>query len=296
MVGALRVILSFTSALRGRLLPSLWMAFFSFAFTFSYSQTPQWKTYLVEGDTLYNHEDFNGAIKLFTKSINESKLKDKEAYNALYKRAVCYYSTGEFQKALSDLDVFIPIFPEMPRPKLLKAFIYRELGDQDKQLSYLEEAMGLQMVSPQLLMWRGTLYLQKEQFAKSKADFLRAREFEDDAEVETYLGFVYYNLQQPDSAFISFNRSIEIDAMYAPAYLYAGSVALEGADYLLGLKYLNLALRLDPKNKEALFYKGVALIELKKIDEGCKCLNRAFYAGMDDAAGYLREYCYEVED
>ena len=99
-----------------------------------------------------------------------------------------------------------------------------------------------------------------------------------------------------DSAFISFNKSIELDATYLPAYLYAGSVALEEGDNLLGLKYLNLALRLDPKNKEALFYKGAALIELKRVDEGCGCLNRAFYAGMDEAGDYLKEYCYEVED
>lgn len=296
MVGMLGLILKFPVALRKRTLTVFCIGILSFAFTTSFSQVPKWKTYLAEGDTLYKHEDFKGAIKMFTKSISASKLKDKEAYGAFYKRAVCYYSIGEFENALGDLDVFIPMFPEAPRPKLLKAFIYREMGDEDKQLSNLEEAIELQMASPQLLKWRGTLYLQKNEFNKSKADFLRAREFEDDGEIETYLGLVYYNLQLPDSAFISFNKSIELDAMYSPAYLYAGSVALEREDYPLGLKYLNLALRLDPKNKDAQFYKGVALIELKKIDEGCSCLNRAFYAGMDEAADYLKEYCYEVED
>ena len=71
---------------------------------------------------------------------------------------------------------------------------------------------------------------------------------------------------------------------------------MEGGDNYTGLKYINLALRLDPKNKQALFYKGAALIELEKIDEGCSCLNRAFYAGMDEAGDYLKEYCFEVED
>ncbi len=296
MVGMPDVILSFPVTLSKRTQTICCIGILSFVFTTSFSQEPKWKAYLAEGDTLYKHEDFKGAIKAFTKSISASKLKDKEAYNALYKRAVSYYSIGEFENALSDLDVFIPMFPDSPRPKLLKAFIYRELGDEDQQLRFLEEAIELHMINVQLLKWRGTLYLQKNEFNKSKEDFLRARELEDDGEIETYLGLVYYNLQLPDSAFISFNKSIELDAMYSPAYLYAGSVALESGDNSLGLQYLNLALRLDPKNKEAQFYKGVALIELKKIDEGCSCLNRAFYSGMDEAADYLKEYCYEVED
>ena len=125
---------------------------------------------------------------------------------------------------------------------------------------------------------------------------MQAREIEDEAYVETFLGLCYYNQQKLDSAFICFNKSIELDPMYIPAYLYAGSIALENDDSNTGLKYINLALRLDSKNKEALFYKWAALIELKKIDEGCSCLNRAFYAGMDEAGDYLKEYCFDVED
>ena len=38
--------------------------------------------------------------------------------------------------------------------------------------------------------------------------------------------------------------------------------------------------------------KGVALVELEKLDEGCRCLNKSFYSGYDEADGYLKEYCY----
>ncbi|QLH31908.1 MAG: hypothetical protein HWD62_05205 [Cyclobacteriaceae bacterium] len=60
------------------------------------------------------------------------------------------------------------------------------------------------------------------------------------------------------------------------------------------MKFLDVALRLDPENLQALFYKGIALVELKREDEGCRCLNKAFYDGVDDAADYLKQYCYEV--
>ena len=261
-----------------------------------YSQSPKWKQWEVKGDTLYSHEDFKGAIKYYNKAISLSKLKDKDAYSTIYKRAVCYFSIADYQNALNDLDVFIPAFPMIPQAKLMKAFIYRELGDEEKQLSNLEEAMQFQEPNPEMLKWRGLLYLQKNDFTKAKKDILLARGMHDDAETETYLGLCYYNLQQRDSAFLSFNKSIELDAMYMPAFLYASSISLEDGSFELGLQYANLALRLDGKNKEALFYKGAALVELEKIDEGCRCLNRAFYAGMDEAAGYLKQYCFEIED
>jgi tetratricopeptide (TPR) repeat protein len=262
----------------------------------AFAQVPKWKQAEAKGDTLYNQKDFKGAIKFYNKAIDANKFKDKDVYRTVYKRAVSHYSIGEFNEALKDLEVFIPQYPNVSQAQILKAFIYRELGDDENQLASLENALKLQPADAELLKWRGLLFLQKNDYEKSKNNMLLARMFQDDAETETYLGLSYYNLDQKDSSFTSFNKAIELDATYLPAYLYAGSVSLEDGNSSLALQYLNLALRLDPKNKEAIFYKGVALVELKKIDEGCSCLNRAFYAGMDEAAGYLTEYCYETEN
>ena len=265
------------------------------------AQAPRWKAVEAEADTLYNHQDFAGALKLYSKAIDANKLKDgqyedKDVYNCLYKRAVCYYSTQEYTKALKDLELFSPVYPKAPQPRLLKAFIYRELNDIDKQLVNLQEAMELIPPNADYLKWRGLLYLQKNDYVHAIKDVKAARDFQDDPEVQTYLGLCYYNLDKKDSAYMSFNKAIEMDATYIAPYLYAGSVSLQDGAYDRSLEYLNLALRLDPKNKEALFYKGAALVELKKFDEGCSCLNRAFYAGFDDAVDYLKEYCYEVEN
>jgi len=64
------------------------------------SQNPKWAAWETEADTLMSHEDFKGAIKLYTKIIDASKLKDKTTYRPLYKRGVAHYSSGEFQKAI----------------------------------------------------------------------------------------------------------------------------------------------------------------------------------------------------
>nr|HPI79393.1 hypothetical protein [Cyclobacteriaceae bacterium] len=106
--------------------------------------------------------------------------------------------------------------------------------------------------------------------------------------------FAYYNLEQVDSAFVSINKAIELEPTYLPAYLYGGSFGLQEGNNELALKYLEVALRLDPENLNALFYKGIALLELDRVDEGCSLLAKAFYAGEDDAGDYLKEKCYTL--
>lgn len=261
------------------------------------AQNQKWKAWEVEADTLLNRQDFRGALEMYTKIIKASKLKDPSAYGAVYKRAVCSYSLGEFESALKDLDIFIPSYPGSSQAHLLRAFVYRELGDSERQLIDLDEAVTMRPGDPNLLKWRATLYLDKGDYQLAKQDLITLKRNQtDDSEIETYLGLAYYNLSHPDSALMSLNKAIELNAMYVPAYLYAASFCLQEEEYDLALKYISIPLRLDPKNATALFYKGMALIEKKKIDAGCSCLNKAFYLGYDDAADYLKEYCYEVED
>ncbi len=260
------------------------------------AQDQKWKAWETEADTLFNRQEFEEASTLYTKIIETTKLNDKEAYPSVYKRAVCYYSLGNFEKALEDLDVFIPAFPDMYRAKLLRAFVYKELGDEKRQLIDLNEVLDQQPGNPDLLRMRAAIYLQKQEFKKAKEDLDIAKSLKDDSETEVYLGVAYYNLGDLDSALFSINRSIEMDASYMPSYLYAGSFCLQEEQYELGIKYLNLALRLEPRNTSALFYKGVALVELKKVEQGCSYLAKAFYNGEDDASGYLEQYCYSMDD
>jgi tetratricopeptide (TPR) repeat protein len=262
----------------------------------SFAQSEKTKAWEAEGDTLLNRQDFEGALKLYTKILKATKEKDKFYYSIIYKTAVSHYSVGQYDIALKELEEFIPAYPAFPQGRLLRAFIYREKGDSKNQLIELEEALKLQPGNLELRKWHATLLLDKGSYDSAKNDLRILRTYQDDAEVEAYLGFAYSNTDKADSALISFNKAIELDATFQPAYLYAGSFCLQEGEYDLALKYLNLALRLDPKNHTALFYKGVALVEKEKIDEGCSCLAKAFRLGADDAADYLKEYCYGEEN
>ncbi len=260
-----------------------------------FSQNPKWAAWETEADTLMGQHKFKEAAKLYTKVIDASRLKDKASYRPLYKRAVAYYSDSDFQKAIKDMDRFIPEFPENYQAHVLRALAYRELGDVDNQLKDIEVALELTGGEPQIMKWRASLLMDKGEYKAAKDDLLIVRQFQDDPEVETNLAFAYYSLDRPDSAMLAINKSIELDGTFGAAYLYGGSFSLEQENYELALKYLTVALKLDPENVTALFYKGIALVELKKDEEGCRCLSKAFMAGQDDAADYLKQYCYGIE-
>jgi tetratricopeptide (TPR) repeat protein len=249
-----------------------------------------------EADTLMSHEDFAGAAKLYTKVIEESKLTERQDYRALYKRSVAYYSQGDFKNALSDMERFIPQFADSYQARILRALCYRELGETDKQLEDVEKAVELSGGDPQLLKWRAGLLVEKKEFKHAIDDLLLVRQLQDDPEAEVNLGFAYYSMEKKDSALIAINKAIELEPTFLPAYLYGGSFSLEEENYELAIKYLNVALILEPSNANALFYKGVALMELKKEEESCSCLRKAFNAGQDDAGDYLKEYCYGIDN
>jgi tetratricopeptide (TPR) repeat protein len=260
------------------------------------AQNEKWEKWETEGDTLAAQGRYAEAVKLYTKVVEASGLKERTGYSSLYKRAITYYSMSEFNLALSDLNKFIKAYPDFPQARLLRALVHKELGNEEDQLKDLEEALQSQPGNAMLLKWRASIYIENDKYELAKKDALLARLLGDDAETEMYLGIAYYNLGDADSAFYCMDQAIGQDATLLPPYLYAGTFGLELEDFERALKYLDLALMLDPRNPSALFYKGIALAELNRLEEGCRCLRKAFYSGMDDASEYLTEYCFGVEN
>ena len=248
-----------------------------------------------EADTLFNQEDYAGASKLYSKII-ESPNDAKPKSAILYKRSVCYYSLGKMDEALADVVGFLKENPESSQAHILKALIHKEKGEGDAQLAELNIAIKSQPDNLDLIKWRASISIEKSDFTSALNDLKSIRKKQDDAETEMFLGVAYYNAGKSDSALQSLNKSISLDVNQPGPYLYAASFCLEDEKYELGLKYAEVLLKVDPQNRTALYYKGIALVELKKEKEGCACLSKAFKAGEDEAGDYLKEHCYGVED
>jgi len=256
----------------------------------------KWKVIEIEGDTLLNRQDFEGAIKSYNKVVELSKLKDTESKGVLFKRAICFYNLGEFQKALDDLNIFIPEYPNFPRAKYLRAFVNRELGNTQAQLDDINQLIDQNPLNPDLLKFRASVYLESEKYPEAKSELINIQKLTNDEQIETQLGYVYNVLDDPDSAYLHFDNALSLNGGYAPAYMYMTSLCLEQEAFEMALTYVDLGLRLEPGNQQLLFYKGIALAESDKLDEGCKILAHVFYAGLDQAGDYLKQYCYNIKD
>jgi tetratricopeptide (TPR) repeat protein len=245
-----------------------------------------------KADTLLRHQDFEGALKLYSKILKGEKADLKTSY----KQALCYYGLKDYTNALKDLERVILEDPNLFQAYLLRAFIYKEQNDLPHMIEDLSAVLRLQPGNVDVVKWRASTYLDEEEFEAAKNDLLYAKTLQDDAEVEMYLGVAYYSLNRTDSAFHCLNNAMGLDVTFLPTYLYACSFSLQESDFNLALKYSENALKLDPTNANALLYKGIALAELKKVDEGCRYLKKALDGGEDDAADYLKEFCYGAED
>lgn len=263
-------------------------------FAFAQSAFDKKEALLVQADTLLNREDYEGALVLYNKVIGKSKLVSDEDYLVFYKRAFCYYGLGKFESALKDVNHYIQKVPN-EQAKLLRAYINQELGNLEAQLQDLNEFIVASPGNPELLRWRASVLMDSERYAEARKDIKLLLQHEATPELKVYLGLTYYYLDNQDSALIIFDEVIAATPEFSQPYLYAASLSLEQEAYVLALQYCNGGLKVDGTDLTLLFYKGIALVELENIEEGCRCLTKAFAGGMDDAADYLKGYCYGVE-
>jgi tetratricopeptide (TPR) repeat protein len=259
-------------------------------------QNEKWKALEVEGDTLMAREDYEGALSRYNEIAKATGLKDPDTYLIFYKRGVCLYSLQAFEEALDQINQFLKLQPEFHQAKLLKAFIGRELGDTQVQLSTLSDLLLLDPKNLDLLKWRATTFVDAGLYPEARRDIVAAKKINNDAELEGYMGISYYYEDKPDSAILYFDKAIALDKTYITAYLYAVSLCLDEEVYDLALDYVNKGLQIDPANISLQFYKGIALVQKEDLKRGCSLLYKAFNAGVDDAGDYLKEYCYGVED
>lgn len=248
----------------------------------------------IKADTLLDRQDFEGALELYSTVVKKSKFKSADEFSILYKRAYCFYTLKRFEEALSDLNRYLERIPN-EQAKILRLYVNQALGDTEAQLVDLNTLLIEKPESDELLRWRLSILMELEQYKKAQHDIRKILSLEDDPDLKGYLGLTYYYLQNSDSAIIIFDQIIEQHPSHIQTYMYAGSVCLEEEAYDASLQYINKALALEPTNATLLYYKGAALVEKNDLVQGCRCLNKAFANGMDDAAGYLEEYCYGAD-
>jgi tetratricopeptide (TPR) repeat protein len=244
-----------------------------------------------QADTLLSHENFKEAIRLYTKVIEKSALKREEDYKPLYKRAYAYYGIQDYEHALKDVNQYLTKIQE-PQAQLLLAYIHQGMGNKEALIKDLNAFVNDYPDNGDLRRWRASVLMDIQKYAEAQEDLRLLLKYEPDEESMLYMGLTHYYLGNIDSAFFQFDRAIAANPSSVQPYIFAGSLCLEDGYYEKAIVYCNKGLEKEPGNTTLLYYKGAALIENNRKDEGCACLRKAFYNGFDDAADYLKEYCF----
>jgi Flp pilus assembly protein TadD len=66
--------------------------------------------------------------------------------------------------------------------------------------------------------------MEKNEYKQAKEDLLIVKQLQDDPEVEMNLAFAYYSLENPDSALIAINKSIELRCHLCALHIYMGDL------------------------------------------------------------------------
>ena len=249
---------------------------------------------IAQADTLLGKEDYAGALALYNKIIEKSKTVSDEDFPVYYKRAFCYHGLQRYNEALQDVNLYLAKKPD-DQAKLLRAYINQELGNYEDQLKDINEFIAAHPGNVELVQWRASVLMEMENYKEAQKDIRELLKYQDSPDLKSYLGLTYYYLNDADSALTLFDEVIALEPDHVQTYLYAASLSLEQDAYELALQYIEKGLKKDPTNNTLLFYKGIALVQTDKINEGCRCLTKVFAAGFDDAGDYLKSYCYGVE-
>ncbi len=246
----------------------------------------------IQADSLVERQDYQSALHLYNTLIEKSKPETEEQYQLYYRRAICYYGLQRFEEALQDINTVIEKYSQ-PQAKLLRAYINQAVENYEAQLDDLNDLLSLNPDNSEMLQWRASVLMESQKYAAAQKDIRKLLGYQASPELKSSLGLTYYYLENPDSALIIFDEVIKEDPTFIQAYLYSASLCLDEEAYPLALTYINKGLQADPDNTTFLFYKGIALVETDQIKEGCRCLTKAFNAGIDDVADYLKAYCYK---
>jgi tetratricopeptide (TPR) repeat protein len=253
---------------------------------------PKWKKWEVLADSAFAQENFKSAVNNYSKAIKGSKLQTRDDYSLFYKRAVSYLNFGRPDQALEDISIFIEQFPMAYQAYLLKAYLQLNMDLSNDALSTLDQALELNPLNPDVMKWKAEILLNTGDANEVKQVLLALPKQFRDPQTEVMLGMAYYQLDKNDSALYFLNQSLRMDPFFYPALMYAAIIHLEESNYDLALDFIDKALLIDNSDPTLYFYKGAILAEQDKLDEACRFLNRAFYRGVDDAADYLKQYCF----
>jgi len=198
-------------------------------------------------------QEFAAAADTFTLLLENQPLPA-----AHYNRGMCYYMTGEKQKALEDYQIALTEFADDPNLHLLMASTYLDFSEYSRAARQFSQALKL-----------GYIPNNEDAF---------------------HIGTSYFFIQQIDSAKKYLNLSLELNLESKKyrswTYTNLGWIYLGEKDYPNAKRMFELSLQLNPDNPQYMNNLGLAYFRVGELDRGLSLVLRAKGEDPDNAFVY----------
>jgi tetratricopeptide (TPR) repeat protein len=117
----------------------------------------------------------------------------------------------------------------------------------------------------------------------------------DDVAAYIYRGIIYSG-RDPARAIADFNRVLELDQLYEPAYTSLASAFKKKGDYIWALTFLNRGIELFPESANIYEFRGYTYLEQRQFGKALTDFNKVIELSPDSDDGFIgRAKLYSVQ-
>mgnify|MGYP005748814869 CR=1 FL=1 len=217
-------------------------------------------------------DDEEAQLKHLNAAIKQAK-RDGSLYA---RRAVVLLRKGELKKALADADEAVRLTKNEPSALFVKAQVLRALNRRDEALPLALQAERNSYQTSSLYVLLGELYLHRKDYKQARLYLDKAQELSPkDAYAYYFKGRVLEASGDTARAIRNYRLALEQLPEFMHAQRDMAGVLVSQGKYEAARPYILSAEKLDPKDAQLWYYKGLLYQAAQKQDSAMISFNRA---------------------
>ena len=243
---------------------------------------------VIEKTDNYVRVDFNGALISYRtfeiKSIDGKDIEEEKipasakiietniiTAEEYFKRGVAFYSKGEFNHAVSNLNNALKINPAYVEAYLYRGFAYAGKNNPDQAIADYTKAIELNPKQEEAYFVRGAAFGAKKETENAIADYSKALEI-NPKYIQAYINraLLYLMSANNEKAVADINKVIEMNPKFAGGYYLRGLAYANKNNLEQAISDYTKAIELNPRYTEAYANRGLAyaynILERSKIN------------------------------
>jgi tetratricopeptide (TPR) repeat protein len=163
-----------------------------------------------------------------------------------YIKALELYKNKEYDKAVALFEKVIEKEPDMGLAYYNLGITYIALEQYEKALAAVQRSIELLPENSALYTTLGKIYMAQAETDKALEWFNKAIELKPEAQTYFDIGAAFYNSNQKQEAIANFEKAVEIDPKFSPAYYFLGILHFGLEEFDKAVEALNKYIELEP--------------------------------------------------